>query len=597
MFQTFTVTARPDQGPPRLAALRDVMAAEGLEGWLVPKADLHQGEYVAPCDDRLAWLTGFTGSAGFAAVLADRAGVFVDGRYRVQVRKQVAAEFSPVDWPDTDLGDWLVAALPDGGTVGFDPWLHTVAQIDRLTRRLDGTGVTLVALDNLVDRVWTDRPPRPAGPVEKYPADLAGKGDETKRAELVKTLRDAKQAATVLTLPDSICWLLNIRGADIPRIPIVQAVALVRADGGMDLVSDPAKFAPLGPDPKIELYPWDALDDRLRALPGPVRLDRDNAPEALRRILDAAGIAIDWAAEPCQLPKACKTGAELAATTDAHIRDGAAMVEFLCWLDAAVARGDLTEIDVVVALEGARRDTGALRDISFDTIAGAGPNGAIVHYRVSAETNRTITPGDILLVDSGGQYLDGTTDITRTIATGPADPDAVRAFTLVLKGMIAISRARFPRGVAGAHLDSLARNALWQAGLDFDHGTGHGVGVYLSVHEGPQRLSRVSDVPLQPGMILSNEPGYYREGAFGIRIENLVVVEQADPVPGQDDRDWLGFSTLTLAPIDRRLIDRSLLDSAEIAWLDQYHAEVARFLTPRVTDAAARWLAKACAPL
>lgn len=597
MFQTFTVTARPDQGPPRLAALRKVMAAEGLDGWLVPRADLHQGEYVAPCDDRLAWLTGFTGSAGFAAVLADRAGVFVDGRYRVQVRTQVAAEFTPVDWPDTDLGDWLVDALPDGGSVGFDPWLHTVAQIDRLARRLDSTGVTLVALDNLVDRVWTDRPPRPAGPVEKYPTDLAGKGDEAKRAELVQTLRDAEQAATVLTLPDSICWLLNIRGADIPRIPIVQAVALVRADGGMDLVSDAAKFTPLGPDPNIDLYPWDALEDRLRALPGPVRLDRDSAPEAVRRILDAAGIAMDWAEEPCQLPKACKTDAELVATTDAHIRDGAAMVEFLCWLDAAVARGSLTEIDVVVALEGARRDTGALRDISFDTIAGAGPNGAIVHYRVSEATNRTITPGDILLVDSGGQYLDGTTDITRTIGTGPAAPDAVHAFTLVLKGMIAISRARFPRGVAGAHLDALARNALWQAGLDFDHGTGHGVGVYLSVHEGPQRLSRASNVPLQPGMILSNEPGYYREGAFGIRIENLVVVERADPLPGQDDRDWLGFSTLTLAPIDRRLIDRTLLDAAEIAWLDQYHAEVARFLAPRVTNAAARWLAKACAPL
>lgn len=598
MFQTFDATTRPDQGPPRLAALRAEMAGAGLAGFLVPRADWHQGEYVAPCDERLAWLTGFTGSAGFCAVLADRAGVFVDGRYRVQVKAQVdTGVFTPVNWPETKLGAWLRDALPGGGRVGFDPWLHTTAEIEDLQEVLEGSGVTLVPSANLVDRIWADRPARPAAPVVAYPKALAGEGDETRRKRIAGMVKDAGQRAAVLTLPDSICWMLNIRGGDIARIPVTQAFGILHDDGALQLFSDPAKFAALGPDPGITLAGWDAFEAALAALAGPVRVDRDSAPAAVGRALEAAGVAIDWDADPCILPKARKTAAELAATTEAHLRDGAAVAEFLSALERDLPAGGLTEIDVVRRLEEARRATNVLKDISFDTIAGSGPHGAIVHYRVTEDTNREIRAGDLLLIDSGGQYEDGTTDITRTLAVGTPGEDERRAFTLVLKGMIAISRARWPVGLTGRDLDALARVALWQAGMDYDHGTGHGVGVYLSVHEGPQRLSRRSEVVLEPGMILSNEPGYYREGAFGIRIENLVVVEEAPALPGGDDRPMLQVRTLTFAPIDRRLIVVELLDPPEVDWLNAYHAEVRERLSPRLTGAALDWLAEATRPL
>ena len=596
MYQSFEAATRPDQGPPRLAALREELRAEGLSGFLVPRADQHQGEYVAPCDERLAWLTGFTGSAGFAIVLADRAGIFVDGRYRVQVKAQVdTAHFTPVDWPETKPGPWLKDALPEGGAVGFDPWLHTAGEIEAMRTALKGTGVTLTPTANLVDRIWTDRPDRPAEPVCKYPKELAGAGDETKRARIAEALREAGHRAAVLTLPDSICWLLNIRGNDIPRIPVTQAFGVVLDDGHLLLFSDVEKFTRLGPDPGIELAGWDSFEPALARLEGPVRVDRDSAPVAVSAALEAAGVEVVWEQDPCILPKARKSAAEIDATVEAHLRDGAAMVEFLSWLDTAAPSGRLTEIDVVEALEGFRRATGALEDIAFETIAGSGPNGAVVHYRVTRESNRTITPGDLLLVDSGGQYLDGTTDITRTVATGPVTEDQRAAFTRVLQGMIAISRAHWPEGLAGRDLDALARIALWQAGQDYDHGTGHGVGVYLSVHEGPQRLSRRSEVPLEPGMILSNEPGYYREGAYGIRIENLVVVDRAPE--GPDGRTMLAFRTLTLAPIDRRLIDATLLSADDRAWLDDYHAEVARRLGPRLSAEARYWLEHAARPL
>ncbi len=598
MFQTFDATTRPDQGPPRLAALRAEMAGAGLAGFLVPRADWHQGEYVAPCDERLAWLTGFTGSAGFCAVLAEHAGVFVDGRYRVQVKAQVdTGAFAPVNWPETKLGAWLRDALPGGGRVGFDPWLHTTAEIGELEKVLEGSGVTLVPGENLVDRIWADRPARPAAPVVKYPKALAGEGDETKRARIAAMLKEAGQRAAVLTLPDSICWLLNIRGGDVARIPETQAFGILHDDGTLQLFSDPAKFAGLGPDPAITPAGWDAFEAALAALAGPVRVDRDSAPAAVGRALEAAGVTIDWDADPCILPKARKTAAELAATTEAHLRDGAAVAGFLSALERDLPGGGLTEIDVVRRLEEARRATNALQDISFDTIAGSGPHGAIVHYRVTEDTDREIREGELLLIDSGGQYEDGTTDVTRTLAVGTPGDDERRAFTLVLKGMIAISRARWPKGLAGRDLDALARVALWQAGMDYDHGTGHGVGVYLSVHEGPQRLSRRTDVVLEPGMILSNEPGYYREGAFGIRIENLVVVEEAPALPGGDDRPMLQFRTLTFAPIDRRLIVKEMLDPAEIAWLDAYHAEVRDKLAPRLAEPAMVWLAEATRPL
>ncbi len=594
MFQSFEATSSPEQGPPRLRALRRDMAAEGLDGFLVPRADAHQGENVAPRDERLAWLTGFTGSAGFAAVLHEIAGIFVDGRYRVQVRAQVAGDFTPVDWPDRKLGPWLKDQLPHGGKVGFDPWLHTRAEIEAV-QEAAGDLVHLVPCDNLVDRIWEDRPPRPAAPVREHPEAYAGKGDETKRAEIAKMLHDAGQKAAVLTLPDSICWLLNIRGADIPRIPVVHAFAILFDDGRMQLFSDPEKFAGLGPDPGIELRRWEEFEPALAQLHGPVRVDRKSAPWAVSAALEAAHVEIAWDDDPCILAKARKNAVEIACTREAHLRDGAAMVEFLAWLDHEAPKGKLTEIEVVTKLESVRRATNALHDIAFETICGAGPHGAIVHYRVTEGTNRAVNPGELLLIDSGGQYVDGTTDITRTVAVGAATDEQRGCFTRVLQGMIAISRARWPRGLAGRDLDALARAPLWMAGMDYDHGTGHGVGVFLSVHEGPQRLSRISEVPLEPGMILSNEPGYYREGAFGIRIENLVVVREADRIA--DDRDQLCFETLTFVPIDRRLIDTALLCPGERSWINRYHAEVRDSIGPRVGPKSRAWLDAVTRPI
>ena len=597
MFQEFTAKTNPADGPIRLAALRTAMAAEGFDAYLVPRADVHQGEYVAPCDERLAWLTGFTGSAGFCAVTATTAGLFVDGRYRVQGRAQTAVNFTIVPWPDTRLAPWLADHLSSGATVGFDPWLHTAKEIKALDAALAKHDIALKPSAPLIDSIWSDRPARPAAPVRAHPTSLAGKGDETKRAEVAQTLKDGGHSAAVLTLPDSICWLLNIRGGDIQRIPLVHAFAILHASGKVDLFSDPAKFDALGPDPDITLAHWDAFETALSQLTGPVRVDPASAPFAVTSILSAHAIEIAEARDPCILPKAQKNETELAGTRAAHLRDAAAMIEFLTWLDAQAPKGELTEIDVVQALEGKRRATNALKDISFDTICGAGANGAIVHYRVTEGTNAPVKPGQLLLVDSGGQYEDGTTDITRTIAIG--DPEGIhrRAFTRVLQGMIAISRARWPAGLAGRDLDALARAPLWSEGWDYDHGTGHGVGVYLGVHEGPQNLSRRSDQPFLPGMIVSNEPGYYREGAFGIRIENLVIVQPATPLPDADDREHLEMETLTWVPIDRRLVDTTLLSDVERAWLNDYHAAVKEKISPHVSPDARAWLDDATAPL
>ncbi|MFN7598494.1 MAG: aminopeptidase family protein P, partial [Cereibacter sp.] len=462
-------------------------------------------------------------------------------------------------------------------------------------------GIALQPIDrNPVDAIWQDQPGPPQGRAFAHPVALAGQTSAAKRARLAAVLQAEGQRAAVLTLPDSLCWLLNIRGADVPRNPVLHGYAILHDDARVSLFADPAKFdaatrAHLGPE--VALAPPDAFPAALDALTGPVRLDRSFAPVALRQRLEAAGIAIAWGDDPCRLPKACKTEAEIAATREAHLRDGAAMVEFLCWLDTEAPKARLTEIDVVCALEGFRRATNALHDISFDTICGAGPHGAVIHYRVTEGTNRRLGRDELLLVDSGGQYVDGTTDITRTIALGDPGDQARMAFTRVLQGMIAISRARFPKGLAGRDLDPLARAALWLAGQDYDHGTGHGVGAFLSVHEGPQRISRMSEVPLEPGMILSNEPGYYREGQFGIRIENLIVVQAAPDLPGGDDRRQYCFETLTFVPIDRRLIDVAMLSPGERTWLNAYHAETLAKLSPRLSAGARAWLEQAAAPL
>ncbi|MEZ5715085.1 MAG: aminopeptidase P family protein [Paracoccaceae bacterium] len=601
MFQTFNDTARPDQGPLRLAALRAEMARDGLAGFLIPRADAHQGEYVAPHDERLLWLTGFTGSAGFCAVLPEIAGVFIDGRYRTQVKRQVdLAHFTPVPWPETQLGDWLVKHLPQGGSIGYDPWLHTPDEIERLEKTCAPNGIALEPVENLVDRIWPDQPAPPQGPIAPYPAELAGETHGQKRARLAQTLRDAGEAAAIVTLPDCIAWLLNIRGSDIPRNPVPHAFAILRDDGHVSLFTDPAKIgdslrAHLGT--QVSLRPPSAFLPALHSLTGSVRLDPKTAPMAVLQALQEEGRPVSFGDDPCLIPKACKTPAEIAATAEAHLRDAAAMVEFLTWFDAQ-APGTIGEIEVVTALEGFRRATNALLDISFDTIAGTGPNGAVMHYRVTEQSNTRLDEGQLIVVDSGGQYIDGTTDITRTLPVGMPGDEERRAFTRVLKGMIAISRARFPKGLAGRDLDPLARYHLWLAGQDFNHGTGHGVGVYLCVHEGPQRLSRVSHVPLQPGMILSNEPGYYREGAFGIRIENLIVVQEAGALDTADpEREMYDFKTLTWVPIDRRLILPAMMDAGEIDWLNRYHAACRDKIGPRVSEAAALWLDQATAPL
>lgn len=603
MFQDFTASTRPEDGPPRLAALRAQIAKIGLDGFLVPRADAHQGEYVADCDARLAWVTGFTGSAGFAAVLPEVAGVFVDGRYRVQVRAQVAEVFTPVDWPEVQLADWLRSALPQGGKVGFDPWLHTGREIAALKTALNGSGIDLVASDNLVDAIWTDRPAPPAAPISIFPDAIAGTSAADKRAACAKALRDAGHRAAVLTLPDGICWLLNIRGSDIARNPVVQANAILFDDGTLRLFLDEVRLTPdlrahLGPH--VQTAPPASFPDALAGLDGTVRLDAASAPHAISEILQDAGADIAAERDPTVLPKARKTDAEINGSATAHLRDAVAIARFLHWFDETAPSGTLTEIDVAKQLETFRRDTGALKELSFDTIAGAGPNGAIVHYRVTEQTNAKVLPGQLFLIDSGGQYEDGTTDITRTLPVGSVGDEERDCFTLVLQGMIAVHRTRFPKGVAGQHLDALARAPLWSTGRDYDHGTGHGVGVYLNVHEGPQGLSRRSDVPLEPGMIVSNEPGYYREGAFGIRIENLIYVVEA-PEGADPHRKMLGFETLTFAPIDRRLIVTEKLSVAETDWLNAYHAEVLARVTPMLQaggySATAAWLEAACAPL
>ncbi|SLN19729.1 aminopeptidase P family protein [Pseudooctadecabacter jejudonensis] len=593
MFQTFDVTSSADAGPARLDALRSVMAERGVDGFVVPREDRFQGEYVAPADERLSWLTGFTGSAGFAVVAQDKAGVFVDGRYRVQVKQQVADVFEPVHWPETTLSDW-VKSIGGLDVLAFDPWLHTVAQIEGFEAAFVGTQVSLTPTENLVDLCWADRPLPPLAPMMMYPDDLAGETSSSKRARLAEDLRGAGHRAAFIALPDSIAWLLNVRGSDIARNPVPHAMALLKDDGTVILFCDPRQIGDIELEGVTVSSP-DTILDALAATEGPIRLDRARTPYAVAQALTENAIA--WGQDPCVLPKARKTDAEIAGAREAHLRDGAAMVRFLAWLDREAPKGALTEIDVVTALEGFRRDTNVLRDISFETICGAGPNGAIVHYRVSEDSNRRVTPGELLLVDSGGQYLDGTTDITRTIAIGPAGDTERTCYTRVLQGMIAISRVRFPKGVRGSDLDALARYPLWLAGQDYDHGTGHGVGAYLCVHEGPQGLSRRATTALEPGMILSNEPGYYREGAFGIRIENLIVVQDAPAVPGGDARAMLDFETLTYVPFDRHLIDVTLLSGDERAWIDQYHSDTLQKIGLRVDGDALDWLKSACAPL
>lgn len=596
MFQSYTAATSPDQGPPRLAALREALGQLELDGFIVPRTDAHQGEYVSDHDARLAWLTGFTGSAGFCIVLPEIAGVFIDGRYTIQVRDQVdLGVYTPVHWPATQPGHWLREHATSGAVIGFDPWLHTPDEIAQIEEDLNGSGISLRAVDaNPVDSIWPDQPAPPHGQVRVHPIELSGKFANEKRAELAAALKRDGVSATVITLADSLSWLMNWRGADIIRNPVVQGFAVLHDDARLDVFIDPAKLVDIAAQDGVTLHSPDRLEPMLKGLNGTVQFDPATAPVAVARVLADGTPGHD----PVLMAKAIKNEAELNGMRAAHMRDGAAMVEFLCWFDAQGAAGtltDLTEIDMAQKLESLRAATGELRDLSFDTISSTGPNAAINHYRVTTETNRRLEAGDLFLIDSGGQYPDGTTDITRTLPVGEVADERRRAYTRVLQGMIAMSRARFPRGVAGGHLDALARYPLWLDGLDFDHGTGHGVGAALSVHEGPVRLSRVSTLPLQPGMILSNEPGYYRAGGWGIRIENLIVVREA-PALG-DNRAMLDFETITFCPIDKRLIEAGLLTTDERDWLNSYHAQVWDKLNGLVSAEARGWLEAACAPL
>jgi Xaa-Pro aminopeptidase len=597
----------------RLASLRQELARRGVDGFLVPRGDEHQGEYVPASAERLAWLTGFKGSAGYACVLAQEAAIFVDGRYTLQVTQEVdAGLFLPRHVTDEPLAGWLEGRLMPGQRLAYDPWLHTEDQVRRLERTVNELGASLVALDsNPIDTVWKDRPAPPKAPIRPHDLALAGRSSAEKREELAAQLAKAGVAAAVITLPDSLAWLLNVRGGDVVHSPLPLSFGLLHADGGVEWFVDPDKLTPevttgLGNAVSVEAPGrlGDALD-RLGKAGAKVMADPATAARWVFDRLRAAGAEVVKGDDPCLLPKACKNAAELDGTRRAHRRDGAALSRFLHWMatesearaGGKTGQGPLTELEVTARLAGFRGETGELRDLSFDTIAGSGPNGAIVHYRVNEETDRSLNRGELFLCDSGGQYPDGTTDVTRTIAIGAPSAEMRRRFTLVLKGHIMLARARFPKGTSGSQLDSLARYALWQEGLDYDHGTGHGVGSYLNVHEGPQRISKVPNtVALQPGMIVSNEPGYYKTAAYGIRIENLVAVVESPRGEGEE-RDMLAFETLTLAPIDRRLIERELLSAEEIAWLDGYHARVLAEIGPQLDATAREWLTAATAPL
>ena len=595
MFQSFDTPAAASEAVPRILALRARMAAANLDAYLIPRADEHQNEYVPACDERLAFVSGFTGSAGLAVVARTHAALFVDGRYSVQAPQEVDRTlFSIKGIRSSDLNPWLFETLPQGGTVGFDPKLHTIAEIEGLTLALAERGIKLKALlRNVVDRVWgVARPAQPAGSIIPHPLEFAGLSASDKIAGLQKTLKTEGQDAVVLTAPDSICWLFNIRGSDVAHNPIVLAYAIVPASGKPELYVAAGKVtreakAHLGPLAKLRGP--DAFVVALAALKASGKTVR-LAPGASWWCFKALGGAkrVKRAADPCTAPKAIKSAAEIAGARAAHVRDGAAVTRFLAWFDTALADGPVDEIAAVTKLEALRAQTGALRELSFPTISGSGPHGAIVHYRVTQASNRVIQPGELFLLDSGAQYQDGTTDITRTLATGVPTAEMRERFTLVLKGMIAISLARFLVGTRGVDLDPFARRALWAAGLNYDHGTGHGVGSYLNVHEGPQSISKAGMAELKPGMICSNEPGYYKAGAYGIRIENLVLVGEPQSVGG--DHAVMGFETLTLAPIDQRLIMAELLTPEERDWLNAYHQRVHDTLAPLVDAATRRWL-------
>jgi Xaa-Pro aminopeptidase len=604
MRQTFDETTDPSFGEKHTPLIRAAMARQGLDGFLIPHEDEHQNEYLPAANDRLAWATGFTGSAGAAVILKDKAAVFVDGRYTVQVREQVDPRLFEIrDLVEGGVPAYLREAARPGWKIGYDARLHSPDALHWLNAAATSAGATLTPVeDNPLDAAWGgDRPAQPQAPVSPQPLEYAGESSASKRARVGADLAKAGAEAAVITAPASIAWLFNIRGGDVIRSPLPLAQAILDADGTARLFLDPAKVTtdlPAWLGNEVSLETPNDLAPALASLKGKrVLIDPAQSSAWYVTALQSTEAEVIRAADPCALPRACKNAVEIAGTKAAHVRDGAALTRFLHWLATEGQTNPPDEKSAVAKLEGFREETGMLRDLSFDTIAGAGPNGAMPHYRPTERSNLRVQSGSLLLVDSGGQYLDGTTDVTRTVAIGQPSDEMRQRFTLVLKGHLALARVRFPAGTTGSALDALARLPMWMAGLDYDHGTGHGVGVYLGVHEGPHRIAKQPNtVALQPGMIVSNEPGYYKEGGYGIRIENLQFVTPAAPIPG-GERPMLGFEALTLAPIDRRLIDREILTAEEAAQLDAYHARVLTEIGPLVPDGVRAWLMEACRPI
>jgi Xaa-Pro aminopeptidase len=604
MRQNFDESADPSFGREHAPLIRQAMAAQGLDGFVIPHEDEHQNEYLPAANDRLAWATGFTGSAGAAVLLKDKAAIFVDGRYALQVRDQVDTDLFEVrDLVEGGVPAYLQTEAKAGWTIGYDPKLHSPEALEKLKSAAAKAGAALKPVaPNPLDAAWgQSRPAQPQAPVSPHPSQFSGEDSVAKRERVGKALAAQGADAALITAPASSAWLFNIRGGDVIRSPLPLSQAILSADGSARLFLDPAKVTPDLPawlGNGVTLEPPEALAGALGDLSGRrVLVDPSASSAWYFEALERAGAKVIRGADPTALPRACKNAVEVEGARQAHIRDGGALARFLCWVATEAAQTLPSELDVVARLEGFREATGALKDLSFDTIAGAASNGAIVHYRPTRRLAKRLERGSLLLVDSGAQYLDGTTDVTRTVAIGTPSDEMRERFTLVLKGHLALARVRFPAGTTGSALDALARVPLWSAGLDFDHGTGHGVGSYLGVHEGPQRISKLPNtVALRPGMIVSNEPGYYKEGGYGIRIENLQVVTEPGEIAG-GERPMLGFEALTLAPIDRALIAKSMLTAEELAQIDAYHARVLAVIGPSVEPQVRAWLGSACAPL
>ena len=587
----------------RLRDLRAILCAAEVDGFLVPRGDEHRGEYVPPNAERLRWLTGFSGSAGQAVILSDRAALFVDGRYTLQAAEETLEDlYEVMQIPKAKSEHYIKENLRQGQTLGFDPWLHSLAERRRLAALCQTCGLTLAPMaHNPLDQIWSDRPAPPLVAARPHPLAFAGETSLSKRKRLAEDLAKRRIDALILSLPDSIAWLLNLRGGDIARTPFVLSFAILKADGRVSWFVAPEKVTPKvrqSLDPGVAIETPTAFAAVLAALSArTVLIDPASIPAWVAERLELAGASLVEGEDPCQAAKAVKNETERQGTRNAHRRDGRALTRFLAWFSRESRKGTVSELAAANHLESLRRENKHFMDLSFDTIAGSGPHGAVVHYRVTPESDRAMRSGELMVLDSGGQYLDGTTDVTRTLLVGSVGSEERDRYTRVLKGHIALATVRFPDGTSGAQLDSLARRPLWEAGLDYDHGTGHGVGSYLSVHEGPQRISKhPNSVALQPGMILSNEPGYYKEGAYGIRIENLVLVIESPPRSGKE-RPMLAFETLTLAPLERRLIASQLLTQEEIAWVDAYHARVLAELAPDLDGEDRRFLEEACAPL